>query len=80
VAHPEWFPLEVNRAAPEELVRVPGIGPLSAKRIIASRQQTKIRGLNALRAAGASWRIAAPYLLLDGRRPPGQGQLTLPLG
>lgn len=80
MSHPERFPVEVNRAAPEELVRVPGIGPLSAKRIIAWRQQTKIRGLDALRAAGASWRIAAPYLLLDGRLPAGVGQLQLPLG
>ncbi|MDU2064620.1 MAG: putative DNA modification/repair radical SAM protein [Sporomusaceae bacterium] len=36
--HPEFFPVEINRAAYEELLRVPGIGVLSAKRIIRARR------------------------------------------
>lgn len=66
--HPERFPVEVNRAAPDELMRVPGIGPKSARRLIELRAQGPIRDVGALRASGAYWRIAAPYLLLDGRR------------
>ncbi|MEP7198852.1 MAG: hypothetical protein ABI874_03440, partial [Chloroflexota bacterium] len=37
--HPERFPLELNRASRDELLRVPGIGPRSAERIIALRRQ-----------------------------------------
>jgi predicted DNA-binding helix-hairpin-helix protein len=70
--HPERFPVEVNSAAPEELIRVPGIVPVSTKRMLQMRREGRIRSLDALRAAGASCRIAAPYLLLDGRRIPHQ--------
>lgn len=35
--HPEFFPVEINRAPYEHLLRVPGIGVKSAQRIIAAR-------------------------------------------
>jgi predicted DNA-binding helix-hairpin-helix protein len=34
----DLFPIDVNRASFEELVRVPGIGPRSARRILATRR------------------------------------------
>ena len=34
--HPEVFPLEVNRASYHDLLRVPGIGVVSARRICAA--------------------------------------------
>lgn len=37
--HPEVFPLEVNRASYHDLLRVPGIGVVSARRICAARRQ-----------------------------------------
>jgi predicted DNA-binding helix-hairpin-helix protein len=64
--------VEVNTASQAELLRVPGIGPGSAKRLIAMRRGEKLRSVAALRAAGASWRVAAPYLLLAGKRIPSQ--------
>jgi len=67
-AHPERFPVEVNTAPATELLRVPGIGPRAAARLVELRRQESLRSLAALRAAGAAWRVAAPYLLLDGRR------------
>jgi len=76
-AHPERFPVEVNTAPPEELMRVPGIGPVSAKRLAEVRGRERIRSLAALRAAGAVVAAAAPYVLLDGRRAPGERQLVL---
>jgi len=36
--HPEFFPVEINRADYATLLRVPGIGVTSAKRIIAARR------------------------------------------
>ena len=36
--HPAFFPVEINTAAKEELLRVPGIGPKSALRIIQARR------------------------------------------
>ncbi len=38
----EKFPLEINKADYEQLIRIPGIGPKSARRIIAARKQGPI--------------------------------------
>lgn len=38
--HLETFPVEINRASYEELLRVPGLGIKSAQRIIAARRQS----------------------------------------
>lgn len=67
--HPEMFPLEVGRAAREELLRVPGIGPKSAIRIVNGRRQQSFRTLRDLQRVGAVAERAAPYILLDGKRP-----------
>jgi len=73
--HPERFPVEVNHAAREDLLRVPGIGPASAERLLVMRRERRVRDVQALRAAGASWKVASPYLLLDGK--PAERQLRL---
>jgi predicted DNA-binding helix-hairpin-helix protein len=73
--HPERFPVEINRARLDELVRIPGIGPRSAKRLLAMRQKQCLRDVAALRAAGASWKVASPFVLLDGK--PAERQLRL---
>lgn len=36
--HPEFFPVEIMRADYEALLRVPGIGPTSARRIVSARR------------------------------------------
>ncbi len=77
-AHPERFPIEVNQAPLAELLRVPGIGPISARAILQARRQANLRELGALRKLGARADQAAPYVLLAGRRPP--HQMPLPLG
>jgi len=73
--HPERFPVEVNRAGRHELLRVPGIGPRSAERILAARRQGRLRSLRALSVLGVDTRRAAPFVLLEGRRPPRQLEL-----
>ncbi len=42
VKHPELFPVEVNRASLEELLRVPGIGTKGAYRILSARRYAKL--------------------------------------
>jgi predicted DNA-binding helix-hairpin-helix protein len=66
--HPERFPLEINTASREELLRVPGIGPTAAARLLDLRRQGRLSRADDLRVAGATPHRALPYLLLDGRR------------
>jgi len=68
LAHPERFPVEVRTAPYGELVRVPGIGPGSAKRIVAERRTTVLRGLADLRKLGVVTTRAAGFLTLGGKR------------
>ena len=74
--HPERFPVEINQAGRQGLVRVPGIGPKSAQRILDRRRQGRFRDLRHLKRVGVAVRRAAPFILLDGRIPP--SQLPLP--
>ena len=62
-------PLEINRAERHELLRIPGIGPKSVDGILKARHKQKFRDLTALRKMGIIVARAAPFLLLDGRRP-----------
>ncbi len=41
--HPHFFPVDLNRASPETLLRVPGVGPQSARRIVSSRRFGPVR-------------------------------------
>lgn len=62
-------PVEVNRASYLQLLRVPGIGPASARRIIQQRSQSRFSSLSELRRAGVAVRRAAPFILINGRTP-----------
>jgi predicted DNA-binding helix-hairpin-helix protein len=71
----KYFPVEVNKADYEMLIRVPGIGPRSARRILQERSQTKIKDIQQLNKLGAVAKRAIPFVLLDGKSP--QKQPTL---
>ena len=43
LAHPERFPVELNTADQEDLLRVPGLGPLSIRRIVRLRRDHRFR-------------------------------------
>ncbi len=62
-------PVEVNRAAPEELLRVPGIGPKSAQTIVTARRRGKLRDEKDLQQLGIATKRMKPFVLLDGQRP-----------
>jgi predicted DNA-binding helix-hairpin-helix protein len=68
LAHPERFPVEVRTASYEALLRVPGIGPGAARRIVAERRSVVFRGLADLRRLGVATTRAAGFLTLGGRR------------
>ncbi|MBA2563928.1 MAG: radical SAM protein [Gemmatimonadetes bacterium] len=68
LAHPERFPIDVRTAEIGELVRVPGIGPATARRLVEERPRTTLRGLTDLRRLGVITKRAAGFLTLAGRR------------
>ena len=70
LAHPLERPVEVNTASYEELLRVPGIGPVSARRIADLRHLGVLREMADLRSLGVVAGRAAPFVLLNGTRPP----------
>lgn len=67
--HLQQEPLELNRAARQELLRVPGIGPKHSRTILAARRQGRLNGLHHLRQLGIATKRLAPFVLLDGKRP-----------
>ncbi len=46
--HPEFFPLDVNKASRYELLRVPGLGEITVNRILEQRKTAGIRSIDAL--------------------------------
>ena len=70
VTHLEQFPVEVMRADYETLLRVPGVGPTSAKRIVSARRTTHLR-FEDLKKLGVVLKRAQFFLLCDGRAAPG---------
>ncbi len=60
--------MEVRTAGYDELVRVPGVGPLAARRIVERRGGAVFRGLADLRALGVVTTRAAGFLTLRGRQ------------
>jgi len=66
-------PVDLATADRRQLMRVPGIGPKGAQAIIHARQQGNLTETSHLRKIGiAAPQQAAPYILLDGKRPPHQ--------
>ena len=65
VRHPEFFPVEVNTASRAELLRVPGIGPKSARRIWHARKQASL-GLDELKRMGVVLKRAQYFITCRG--------------
>lgn len=59
--HPEFFPVNVNRASYEEILRVPGIGVKSAMMIVTSRRFTRI-GFDDLKRIGVVMKKAQYFI------------------
>jgi len=68
-------PVELNRADYQQLLRVPGIGPHTAREIISARRQGRLTRPEDLRRLGLSIGRVAPFILLNGRSFPNQPRL-----
>ena len=70
IGHLEHFPVEVMRADYEMLLRVPGIGPISAKRIISARRTSHIH-FEDLKKLGVVVKRAQYFVTCCGKKPNG---------
>lgn len=68
--HLDFFPVEVNRADYEALLRIPGVGVVSAKRILVSRRARKLR-IEDLPKLGVVMKRAQYFLTASGRMADG---------
>lgn len=60
--HPEYFPVDVNRASKFELLRVPGLGTVTVKRILEHRKQARLRRIEDVGRVGVRLKKAGKYL------------------
>jgi putative DNA modification/repair radical SAM protein len=68
LAHPAHFPLDVDRAPREALLRVPGLGVGSVDKLLAARQHRRLRRADLL-ALGPAVKRALPFLVAVDHRP-----------
>ena len=64
--HPEFFPVEINRADYEALLRVPGVGVKSARRILTARRVGPLT-FEGLKTLGVVLKRAQYFLTCSGR-------------
>ena len=75
----DTFPVDLNTASRELLLRVPGLGPTSAQRILDNRRHHSIDNWRDLTAMGVVRKRAWPFVVFPGQRPPSGKQLRLDL-
>ena len=60
-AHPEFFPVNINRADKKMLLRIPGIGPETALKIVMIRKEGKIHHTDNLPLRGKRLELVKRY-------------------
>lgn len=78
LANREHFPIDLNRAEPTMIARVPGIGVLSAKRLVDLRRHKRIR-FEDLTRLRCSLEKAKPFIVTHDYRPSLAGQESMVL-
>jgi putative DNA modification/repair radical SAM protein len=68
--HPQLFPVDVNTASREELLRVPGLGVRTVDRVIASRRWRRVR-VDDLKRLKVSLRRVLPFVTTADHLPRG---------
>ena len=73
------FPVDINYSTRDQMLRVPGLGPTAADRILLQRRQHTLDSWRDLQAMGVVKKRAWPYLVFPGHRPPRAKQLRMDL-
>jgi putative DNA modification/repair radical SAM protein len=68
LVHPEYFPVDLNLAPRETLLRVPGLGVQSVKKMLAARRVRRLR-LDDLTALHVPVKKILPFVVLPDHRP-----------
>jgi len=61
--HPEFFPVNVNHTSGFSLLRVPGLGPVTVKRILEIRKHRRIHSIEDVGRVGVRLEKARQYLI-----------------
>jgi putative DNA modification/repair radical SAM protein len=64
--HMDWFPVEINTAAYDILLRVPGVGVRSAQRIVAARRASRL-DFDGLKKIGVVLKRAQYFITCGGK-------------
>ena len=67
IRNPQYFPVDINRASYETILRVPGIGIKSAKLIVSARRHGRLN-LEALRRIGVVLKRAHFFIVCAGMK------------
>jgi predicted DNA-binding helix-hairpin-helix protein len=70
--HLQHTPIEINTADRDMLLRIPGIGPKSADKIVSARRGGTLHSARDLRSLGIATKRMLPFVLFNGRQPPKQ--------
>jgi putative DNA modification/repair radical SAM protein len=68
LAHRGQFPVDVNRADREQLLRIPGVGARSVGRILQTRRYKRLR-ISDLQKLRVAWKRAAPFIVAVDYNP-----------
>ena len=63
INHPEVFPVNINNASRQSLLQVPGLGPVTVKRILERRRQGRISDIRDIGKPGIRLNKAREYLV-----------------
>ena len=66
VNHPEHFPVEINTAPVEMLLRIPGVGVKSAQRIVLARRSSRL-DFSSLKRIGVVLKRAQYFITCNGK-------------
>lgn len=63
--HPEYYPVRINSSEKEALLRVPGLGPETVKKILQVRRDTKIASLEDMDLKGKRLEKVGRYVIFE---------------
>lgn len=66
--NPNQFPVDINKAGFNDLIKVPGIGPISAERIIKQRKNFSFSSIEELKNTGAWTNRALGWIEINGKK------------